>query len=145
MQICQKFSLGEIDSQNGTSLLMADNIPLNIRVDGTILEAQFTLDDGDSLIWLTENSPYDEGLHIYLLGRADEIQDALEAGAVFAAGILEIISEKENTVIFKFFKNLIKYKLTVENQPRVNFFLTTGWKYKSLLQKHRLIVEESKN
>ncbi len=144
MRSSRKYSLQEFDSQSDTSQLSVNGESLPTRVDGKILEAQFELNDGETLLWLTDDSPYDEGLHVYLINRDDEAEDALEAGAVFAPGILQIISAKENAVIFKFFKNDVKYKLSVEKQPRIKFSLLEGWKYKSLLAKHRLTIKEEK-
>ncbi len=142
MRVSQKFSLTNYDSQNGTSLLAANGTPLDIQVDGKTLENQFSLADGDSLIWLTDNSIYDEGLHIYLFDSSNAVQDALEAGSTFNGGVLEIISFEKNSVIFRFFKNDVTYQLIIEEHPKVKFFLAAGWKYKSSFKKHQLLIEE---
>src|SRR5262249_47197936 len=84
-----------------------------LEVDGTLLEAQFELGDGSRLIWLTDDSPYDEGLHVYLLGPGNVVEDALEAGADFAAGILKFRRIGSRSVEFQFFLNTSLYRLEV--------------------------------
>lgn len=113
-----------------------------MEVDGALLEAQFELDDGSRLIWVTDDSPYDEGLHIYLLGPDDTASDSLQAGADFTAGILRFAQIGDSSVDFEFFKNSVLYRLEIERSPRRRLWLPAGWKYEHPLSKHRMVVSE---
>lgn len=147
MRPVTRYSLAGSRNLNQRVLLKRDGNVLPVEVEGVILEAQFGLNDGSTLIWLTDNSPYDEGLHIYLLRQDDTIEDALEAGAIFGlgeGGILKITKTNTDWVEFTFFLNDRVYRLYVTEQARVHLRLPTGWRYKKLLSKHRLIVRELK-
>lgn len=111
-------------------------------MDGVILEAQFELKDGSSLICLTDDSPYDEGLHVYLLDQNDAIEDAVEAGADFAAGILRIGQTGDDWMAFEFFSNDRSYRIEVTEKARFRMRLPAGWKYKRRFRNHRLLVRE---
>lgn len=113
-----------------------------VPVDGLLLEAQLALHDGASLVWLTDDSPYEEGLHVYLLGPDDAIEDAVEAGAAWAAGILTIRATGERWVEFEFFRDGSVYRLEVEPTSAVRLRLPRGWRYKRLLAGHRLVVRQ---
>ena len=103
-------------------MLVRDGAAISVEVDGVIIEAKFELSDGSALIWLTDNSLYDEGLHIYLIGQDDLIEDALEAGVLFGMGgpgILRIVKTGRDWVEFEFFLNGIVYRLEVAEQARL--------------------------
>lgn len=142
MRSVSQYSLIESNRENQCSLLTREDRARAIKVDGIIMEAQFELDDGSGLIWLTDDSPYDEGLHIYLLGRDNTIEDSLEAGADFTPGILKINKIGEDWVEFEFFTTGNIYRLEVAKEPGLRRCLPTGWKYKKRLSKHRLVVRE---
>ena len=107
------YSLIEAERGNQGSMLVRDGRTLDAKVKGTILEAQFELANGWILIWLTDDSPYDEGLHIYLVDKKDTILDALEAGADFTPGILRIGRTGKDWLEFEFFSNDSLYRLEV--------------------------------
>ena len=111
-------------------------------VDGTVLEAQFALSDGSALVWLTDDSPHEEGLHVYLLGPDGAVRDAVEAAAAWAGGILAIRSTGDGWAEFDFFRNGSVYRLDVEPTAGVRLLLPRGWRYKSLLRAHRLVVRQ---
>ena len=113
-----------------------------MEVEGTVLETQFELEDGCVLIWCTDDSPYDEGLHVYLVDENDSVLDALEAGADFTPGILKIAKTGEDWVEFEFFSNDSIYRLEITKEPGLRVLLPAGWKYKKFLGLHRLMVYE---
>lgn len=147
MRSVTRYSLVASRNPNQHVLLERDHNVIPVEVEGVILEAQFELSDGSTLIWLTDNSPYDEGLHVYLLRQDETIEDAIEAGAIFGlggGGILNIIKTNANWVEFTFFLNDSAYRLEVAEQAGIHLRLPTGWRYKKLLSKHRLTVREMK-
>lgn len=140
MQATDEFSI--VSHKDGHVDLIRNNNDLNLRISGLILEAQYLLDDGRALIWLTEDSPYDEALYIYLLDSNNKLIDAVEGGAVFVSGILQIILIRANQITFKFFENNKTYSLIIENTPQFKLQLGEGWKYQSFFTKHYLKIEE---
>jgi hypothetical protein len=142
MRVVKRYSLIKAGSENQRSVLARDGKVLNIEVEGSILEVQLELEDKRVMIWFTDNSPYDEGLHVYLLDEHDTILDALEAGADFTPGILKIAKIGEDWVEFKFFSNNNIYRLEVTKAARFRVLLPAGWKYKKWFSLHRLIVHE---
>ena len=81
MRPCTQYSLRIEDQGHPQARLMRDGAATEWRVDGVLLEAQFERDDGSVLLLLTEDSPYDELLHVYLLDGGGALVDALEAGS----------------------------------------------------------------
>jgi hypothetical protein len=127
---------------NQHSILVRDGEALGLEMEGAVIEAQFELEDGCALIWFTDDSPYDEGLHVYLVDENDTISDALEAGADFTPGILKIAKTGKNWVEFEFFSNDSIYRLEVTESARPRVLLPSGWKYKKLFRLYRLTVHE---
>lgn len=111
-----------------------------VEVRGCLLAEQFELAGGGWLLWLTDDSPHDEGLHVHLLDAAGTVEDSLEAGADFAAGILKFQRIGEQAVEFGFFLNDVTYRLEVGTLPRRQFRLPAGWKYEHRFRRHRLFV-----
>ncbi|WP_053067052.1 hypothetical protein [Archangium gephyra] len=140
MREVQRYSLVEVDPASHLVRVTRDGVPLGFTVTGVRLEAQFELGDGSGLLWMTEDSPYDEGLHVYLLGRDGGLEDALEAGATFSPGILALRSLGAEWVEFEFFQNGFLYRLEVAKQAGFRLFPPAGWKYKRRWAKHRLAV-----
>jgi hypothetical protein len=110
------------------------------EVYGAILKAQFELPDGTFLLWLTDDSPYDEGLHIYLLNHDEALEDSLEAGADFTAGILQFKQLGDYWVDFSFFNNDSLYRLNVLDRSSLLVLSPRGWKYTNRLRRHRLHI-----
>jgi len=142
MRVVKRYSLIKAKSENQRFIIARDGKVLEIEVEGSILEVQLELEDGRVMVWITDDSPYDEGLHIYLLDQNDTILDALEAGADFTLGILKIVNTGENWVEFEFFSNNHSYRLEVIKKAIFQLLLPAGWKYKKLFSLHRLIVHE---
>jgi hypothetical protein len=143
MRAIDQYSLVSTNQDGRRAVLKRQGQTQVVDVDGTLLEAQFELDDGTRLIWLTDDSPYDEGLHIYLI-RLDGIpEDSLQAGADFAAGILKLREVRSWSIDFEFFLNSVVYRLEIEQTLRHRLWLPTGWKYKHPLKKHRLVISQA--
>jgi hypothetical protein len=141
MRPVTRYSL-QASERSDRHVLARDGRTLAAEVDGSVLDTQLELADGSALLWLTDDSPYDEGLHLYLLGPEGLVDDALEADADFTAGVLELRSTGEDWVEFAFFRNSTVYRLDIASTPQRRFRLPTGWKYKKRLGAHRLVVRE---
>jgi hypothetical protein len=133
-----RYSLIDPDAAHQKSRLAKDARALDVWVRGTQLESQFELGDGSALLWITENSPYDEALHVYLLGIDGKIGDALEASATFMPAILQIMNFGNAWVEFMFFKNEVSYRLDIMPNPQFRFLSLTGWRYEKPFRRHRL-------
>lgn len=145
MRAVKRYSVVEAKRENQRSILARDGKALDLELEGSVIEAQFELEDGCVLIWFTDDSPYDEGLHVYLVDENDTISDALEGGADFTPGILKIVKTGKDWVEFEFFSNDRIYRLEVEKQARPRVLLPPGWKYKKWFSLHRLTVQELEN
>ena len=142
MRVIKRYSLVKAKSENQRSILAQDGKVLGIEVEGSLLEVQLELEDGRVIIWLTDDSPYDEGLHIYLLNQGGTVLDALEAGADFTPGILKVAYTGANWVAFKIFSNNYTYRLEVIKAARFRILLPVGWRYKKWFSLHWLIVHQ---
>lgn len=62
-----------------------------VVVPGSVLEAQLELQNGWVLILTTENSPYDEALHLTLLDKNFDVLDQVELSEDMTPGIVKDI------------------------------------------------------
>ena len=113
-----------------------------MKLDGENEVARHSLAEGRALVWRDEGSPYDNGLHVYVLAANGEVIDAVEASAPMTPGILEIRQARDGVVDFCFFRNDKTYRLTVGDTPKLGLSLglPTGFRYKSALARHILFV-----
>ena len=109
-------------------------------VAGTVLEAAFRTHWGGLLLWLTEDVPYDERLHIHLLDKTGAVLDGIVSSAHFTAGILDIRAVREQSVVFTFYTNKVTYRLDLHPAtPR--FLLPRGWRYSGWMIRRHLSIE----
>jgi len=145
MRPCTQYSLRIEDQSHPQARLLCDGVATEWRVDGVLLEAQFEHDDGSVLLLLTEDSPYDELLHVYLLDGRGAPVDALEAGSrsgLSGAGILELRRHGDDWLELGFLKGSPDCRIQLLAQPQIRVLAPQGWRYKKLLSKHRLRVVE---
>jgi hypothetical protein len=110
------FSLARLDGDLPRSELLWEGERTAVRVDGVTLEHQVQLPAGH-LLFLTEDSPFEEGLHIYLLGHDRKIVDGLELAAPYASGLLrDVRSEPDGAVSFCFFGD-DRWRIAVNDAP----------------------------
>jgi hypothetical protein len=140
MQPSTRFSLVEVDRTRNRACVAVEGKRTALSVEGVMVEAQFDVGDGSALVLATEDSPHDEGLHVYLLGPDGTVEDALEAGATFSAGILEIQGVGADWIDLRFFRNDLLYRMEIRARPQVQLLLPAGWRYKRRLAMHRLRV-----
>lgn len=70
------FDLVEIGPEKSAIKLLGSDKA--VEIPGSVLEAQLELQNGWVLILTTENSPYDEALHVTLLDKNLEVLDQVE-------------------------------------------------------------------
>ena len=110
------FSVVRVEGGAPQSELLWDGQPTSVRVDGVTLDAQVEVDEG-YLLFLTEDSPFEEGLHIYLLDRDRRIVDGVEMAGPYASGILrDVIREDDRAVSFSFFGD-DRWRVDVNDAP----------------------------
>lgn len=142
---CTRYSLRIEDQSHPQARLLRDGVATEWRVDGVLLEAQFEQEDDSALLLLTEDSPYDELLHVYLLDGRGALVDALEAGSrsgLGGAGVLELHRHGDDWLELGFLKGSPACRIQLLAQPQIRVLAPQGWRYKKLLSKHRLRVVE---
>jgi len=124
MRVSSRFKLEPVD-EPGKSRLVVDGHPTPTLVTGIDLEAQFDCRAG-SLLLLTQDSPYEESLHMLLVAPGAktaqqipiEILDELILGGAYTPGILtEVAVAGENSLEFSFFGK-DRWRVTAHANPR---------------------------
>lgn len=114
------FSVARVEGDLPRSDLLWRGEPTSVRVDGVTLEQQLPV-DGGYLLFLTEDSPYEEALHIYYLDPERRLVDGLELAAPYASGILaDVRPEGDRAVSFSFFGDQ-RWRVEVNARP-LGFF-----------------------
>ena len=72
-----------------------------VEVDAVSLLAQYQLPDGDVLLVLDEDSPFEEGLHL-VLTRGDRVVDHVVIGAPYTSGIYREVAVEDERLVFVF-------------------------------------------
>jgi hypothetical protein len=119
---------------------MLDGRRVGTLLAGLAVAGQFQLDDHRTLLVLDDDSPHDEGLHLYLLGPRGEVEDELEAAAPFCPGIFRVLAAGSTWVELEFFSNDLAYRLEIAPRPTLRFRTPPGWRYPRVFDRHRLSV-----
>ena len=122
---------GALTLRRGRSLVLA----------GLVLDAEHAAPGGETLLWLTENDPYDERLHVYLVGPDDVVVDAIATWTDFTPGVLRIDALGPDHVDFRFFSDGERWRLTLRDAPRFAFRLPSGFAYVRRTRRHRLTID----
>ncbi len=146
MHPIESFTLADFHRKKDKKILLnKEGKTISVEVDGTLIEAQFELNDGRYLIWLTEDCPFDEMLHVYLIDRDGTVEDSVEAGApggMGPSGILSFLDVGENWVKFSFFGKDMVCSLELSPNPKIFRPLPECWRYKTIFKKHQIKVCE---
>lgn len=119
-QFWSKLNKSSDNSQIPCLQLMKDDHPSGALLKGTLIEAQYQLDDGRYLLFITDDVPYEETLRIFLIASNAEVLDSLEFGGYLDNGTLEDLNiVGEQTIEFNFIHKK-RCRLTVESD--------SGWK-----------------
>jgi hypothetical protein len=136
------FSLNPLGTGSSQSDLRWRAHPVGVRVDGIPLEAQWRVGSG-YLLFLTDDSPFEEGLHIYLLDDGKRVVEGLEVAAPYAPGILtDAATEGDAAVCFSFVGG-DRWRLAVNTTPRrtlPRLFSLVKWK-SGFMRKRRLSLQ----
>ncbi|WP_328186041.1 hypothetical protein [Marinobacter sp. OP 3.4] len=124
METTDQFSSKLIKSSDNSQIpclqLMKDDQPFGAPLKGALIEAQYQVDDGRHLLFITDDVPYEETLRIYLIASNAEVLDSLEFGGYLANGTLEGLNiVGDQTIEFRFIHKK-RCRLTIERDR--------GWK-----------------
>lgn len=137
----EQFHLGA-STEDGLSAVLLDASDKQLAiVDGTVLEAQFGV-AGDYLIITTAGDPFEDSLHITLLGRAFDRLDSVSLGIPYGTGAFRIqdVGPAER-LRFSFFADEV-WRLDVLRDSRVVFARPLGAvRYTAgTWRRHRLVL-----
>lgn len=143
MQTVLKFHTEPIAGGERSWLLSDDG--LRVAVDGVSLEAQFQCSSG-YLVITSDDIPYEEGLHFYLLGGGGEVLDELSLGQINHSGILRnVVPHADDRLEFSFFGSE-RWHLTVLDKPVFRLpGLLSSVRRKRWLGQHLLNLEKKTN
>jgi hypothetical protein len=104
-------------TQAGQSRLCYRGHPTPLLLAGSVLERQFQC--GPWYLLLTsDNSPFEEVLHVYLIGRGPAVLDQLDLGQMYTPAVLsEVAVEGPDVLTFSFFGG-DRWRLRVWPRPR---------------------------
>ena len=118
--------------------LSFDGGPIEPPVPGRVLEAQFE-SEGMFLLLFTEDSPYEECLHVILLDKGGNLLDTVELADAYSPGILaELRVSSPRSVDFGFFGD-DHWRLTILREPKVHLFQSPSSpiQYRPKFARHR--------
>ncbi|NNC20208.1 hypothetical protein HRD49_35315 [Corallococcus exiguus] len=108
MKLLSAFSLrGEMTApERARAVLLHDGRETGLAFQAVQLEAQFGVPPDLSLLFLTDNSPYEEQLQIVLLDSRFQILDGLTLGQDYTPGVLTHLEPQSDMQLrFEFFGN----------------------------------------
>lgn len=143
LQLLSDYRTIRTDDRTGRSVLKQLSTGSEIAVPGLLLEAAYETFDRNRLLWLTDDCPFEEGLHILLLDRSGQVLDAVESKTFYTAGLLHILSADRDHIDFTFFDQM-RYRLSVGSSPQLRFRLPRGWAYPGFRFLHRLALTKCK-
>lgn len=92
--------------------------PLEIVVAGAVLEAQFARGH-EFLLFVTDDCPYEEVLHLYLLDASMAVVDQVDLGAPYAPGILRDLEGVGPECVEFSFIGTERWRVRVKGQHRI--------------------------
>ncbi|MCS6884939.1 MAG: hypothetical protein RMM17_00645 [Acidobacteriota bacterium] len=117
MESTNLFSTRRINKPDTTSSeIIYRGQPTGLILEGLILEQQFACKNG-YLLLLTDDCPFEEGLHIHLLNFELQHLDTINMGKAYLPGMLQNVTSSNETLNFSFFGD-DSWQLRVLQQPR---------------------------
>ncbi|MGD2154377.1 MAG: hypothetical protein PVG79_13995 [Gemmatimonadales bacterium] len=122
MRPAQEFALEPLERPGGDpplrSRLKRHGQPSDLILEGVRLEAAFRLDDGRYLLMLSDDTPFEEILHVYLLSDALEVRDRAEIGGTYVPGPVRDIAAGPGGCVRFAFAGDQRFELRVRDKPR---------------------------
>lgn len=117
MQTTSKIELNRTGSDDviESDVIHAGNT-VGCKVAGSHLEGQFICQHG-FLVLATEDTPYEESLHIHLLSRDFVLIDSVELSHGYTSGLYKLLQHTEDSLEFSFFGGDV-WKLSVFDHPQ---------------------------
>lgn len=94
-----------------------------VELDGVALMHQGAVSTG-TLLFITEDCPYEEALHVYLVGPDHRVLDALEIGVPYVPGLLTQVQWLGDDEVSFAFPGEDRWRLRVAAEP--------GWRWPRL-------------
>ena len=95
--------------------MLVNGAPSATALSGVVLETALWWED-HLLLFLTDDIPFEEGLHIYLLDERLQIVDQVHMVGAYTTGVFTAVDlTKEDTVRFRFFGGIV-WTLTLLEQ-----------------------------
>ena len=107
-------------------MLVQDGKPCGMVLSGALLEAQYRTNAGDLLLFLSNDCPFEEELHVYLLSADFQVLDHEQLGWAYTPGAFrnaEIVEECR--IRFAFLGDHDRWELTILPRPRWTFSFKT--------------------
>ena len=120
MQLIDFFTLAPIEGELPKAQLLWRGEPSVLVLDGVHLEHQSRIAD-KYLLFVTEDCPFEEGLHIYLIDDNKQVLDALEIGAPYAPGVLKNVQSMGGSAMSFSFFGEDHWRLEVRDKPALTF------------------------
>ena len=117
MEPIQLFALRPVQDHGGDSRLLAGGQDVG-PVEGVVLEAQFRCRLG-SLVVTSDDNPFEEGLHFYLLDQAHDRLDDVSLGRMYHPGMLrDLVARSDADVLTFGFFGGDRWRLSVAETAR---------------------------
>ena len=116
------FRLESIPGAELKARVVAANEPTGTTLDGCVLEAQYRCTQG-FLLLTSDNTPYEEGLHIRLLDAHFRVNDAVDLRQVYhSAAVRDLKVIGDDALAFSFFGD-DRWHLYIDAKARVHWNL----------------------
>ncbi len=90
---------------------------IEAEIEGVVLEGELALDSGEFVVWSSEDCPYEETLHITLLGPEGDVLDSVDLGRAMQPGVFQNFKALSDGVAeFDFFPEQ-RHRLEVRDAP----------------------------
>lgn len=136
LQRSSVFAIVQKDIETGRSVLRDRVSGAEIDVPGLLLEEEFVEASGRHVLYLLDDCPFEEGLHILCLDSRGTIIDRIGNRTAYATGMLDILAFADTHIDFTFFGKSCPYRLTLEASPVMLPRLPRGWIYPGLRARH---------
>ncbi|WP_406609463.1 hypothetical protein [Agarivorans sp. JK6] len=115
-----------------------------ISLRGVVVEHGFSV-PAIGTLWLTsDDSPYEETLHISLVDKDLKLVEQVELYKPYTPGVLKDVVAKDNLIQFEFWQGVF-HQVTIENQKKLRFsrfFPQAGCHYSNKFEASYLTISK---